>query len=317
MRSAQRDIAYKQYLQPAIEVCREMSFVLPLSLAVVYDSITHGSWQKIRERVAQSSSPYERGLDAASADTVVRSFERDWIAEYVKKRDAWLARIPRLAATRYRTRFFLDQIRLSNWELDLPLLVNGVKLTGDLFTGAASGVADKSVRVPTDSAAGPDALNSSPLPDQGDTNAPQGSAISSDSRSADGTALTNAPAQPPKITSTSGAVAPTQEKELIDLDSIEARVNAAAAKYDQVERIATTVTTRNDAAKSFWTTVIGSLSQTFWALFGLLAGIPREVWLVVAVIAAALMLLYLYRQIELGKIRENRVSGPGFQVSGQ
>jgi hypothetical protein len=90
------------------------------------------------------------------------------------------------------------------------------------------------------------------------------------------------------------------------LDRVEAGVNAAAATYDQVERIATTITTRNDAAKSLWTTVIGSVTQTFWALFGLFAGVPREVWLVVALIAAALMLMYLYRQIALGKIREKR-----------
>ena len=101
------------------------------------------------------------------------------------------------------------------------------------------------------------------------------------------------------------------------LNSIETEVNDAAAKYDQVERIATTVTSRNDAAKSLWTTVIGSVTQTFWALFGLLAGVPREVWLVVALIAAALMLMYLYRQIALGKIRERgQVSGSKFQVSG-
>ncbi len=41
-----------------------------------------------------------------------------------------------------------------------------------------------------------------------------------------------------------------------------------------------------------------------WALFGLAVGVPREVWLVVAIVAGALMLGYLYRQIALGKIRE-------------
>ena len=34
----------------------------------------------------------------------------------------------------------------------------------------------------------------------------------------------------------------------------------------------------------------------------------NEVWLVVALIAAALMLMYRYRQIALGKIRETNVS---------
>jgi hypothetical protein len=93
------------------------------------------------------------------------------------------------------------------------------------------------------------------------------------------------------------------------LDKLERKVNAAAAKYDQVERIATTAITRNDAAKSLWTTVIGSVTQTFWALFGLFAGLPREVLLVVALIAAVLTLMYLYRQIALGKIRERKISG--------
>jgi hypothetical protein len=91
-----------------------------------------------------------------------------------------------------------------------------------------------------------------------------------------------------------------------NLDLIETAVDAAAARYDQVERIATTVTSRNDAAKSLWTTVVGSVSQTFWAVFGLAAGVPREVWLVVAVITAALTLMYLYRQIALGRLREKR-----------
>jgi hypothetical protein len=61
---------------------------------------------------------------------------------------------------------------------------------------------------------------------------------------------------------------------------------------------------RADSAKSLWTTVWGIVTQTAWALFGLIAGVPREVWLVVAIIAAALMLGYLYRQTALGKIRE-------------
>jgi hypothetical protein len=93
------------------------------------------------------------------------------------------------------------------------------------------------------------------------------------------------------------------------LDEAEEKVSAAVEKYDQAGRIATIVTTRTDAAKSFWTTIAGSLTQAFWALFGLLAGVPREVWLVVAVVAAVLMIMYLYRQIALGKIRE--VKGEG------
>jgi hypothetical protein len=81
-------------------------------------------------------------------------------------------------------------------------------------------------------------------------------------------------------------------------------LNCSAAKFDQVDRIVTGVTTRTDRAKSLWTTVVGTVWQSAWALFGIIAGIPRDVWLVVAIIAALLMLLYLYRQLTLGRIRE-------------
>lgn len=51
MRAAQEYIAFECYLKPAIRACESSGFELPLSLAVVYDSMTHGSWEKIRDRV--------------------------------------------------------------------------------------------------------------------------------------------------------------------------------------------------------------------------------------------------------------------------
>jgi len=112
MRLAQQMIAENFYLQPAIDACKGSSFVLPLSLAVVYDSINHGSYGKIRDRVSTSDRD-----------------ERAWITEYVKDRDAWLEGIPRLAVTDYRTDFFLAQIARGNWHLALPLNVHGFRLT--------------------------------------------------------------------------------------------------------------------------------------------------------------------------------------------
>lgn len=121
MQQAQREIAFEKYLNPAIEACKGSSFVMPLSLAVIYDSMNHGSWAKIRDRVKNT-----RG-------------EKDWITNYVQARDKWLESIPRLAPTDYRTDFFLAQIARGNWNLDLPLNVHGFKLTEDiLFPAAAS-----------------------------------------------------------------------------------------------------------------------------------------------------------------------------------
>ena len=114
MKQAQQMIAENFYLQPAIDACEGSGFELPLSLAVIYDSINHGSYAKIRDRV--QCSPID---------------EEGWITEYVRKRDKWLESVPRLAVTDYRTDFFLAQIVRNNWQLDLPLNVHGRRLTDD------------------------------------------------------------------------------------------------------------------------------------------------------------------------------------------
>jgi len=112
MKSAQISVAVRIYLTRAIAECRRRRFTEPLSLVVIYDSFTHGSFDRI-----------SREVEAAV------SFEAAWISEYVRLRDKWLASVPRLAATRYRTRFFLNQIRFENWQLELPARVQGVTVT--------------------------------------------------------------------------------------------------------------------------------------------------------------------------------------------
>lgn len=231
MKAAQQQVAAEKYLEPAIEICAAKGFVLPLSLAVVYDSITHGSWERIALRVEPQGVK-----QIASKDATLN--EKAWITAYVRKRHFWLSNIKRLKATGYRTRFFLNQIATGNWDLRLPVTVHGFRLTEDL------------------------------LPSEDPE--PQG----------------------------------RREAEKSILASAGDLVSAAAEKFDRVDHVVTTVTSRKDAAKSLWTTVIGTIWQALWAIFGILTGLPREVWIVVAVIAATLMLAYLYRQIELGRIRE-------------
>jgi hypothetical protein len=280
MQAAQIEVVFTRYLEPAVDECRRLNFTEPLSLAVIYDSMTHGSWEKIRDRVLKGSHPLSSS--DAGAPAAVLSREQNFIINYVTVRDAWLASIPRLAATRYRTRFFLNQIKLGNWHVKLPVRVQGVWITDMMIDTLAKSIGGQNVRK-TDSAVEPSHTNDLADPSKS---------------SSDNLNVPQTGAQPPNV----------EIKENC-LDRVEAGVNAAAATYDQVERIATTVTTRNDAAKSLWTAAIGSLTQTFWALFGLFAGVPREVWLVVALIAAAFMLMYLYRQIALGKLREKGRNG--------
>ncbi|MBP6001852.1 MAG: chitosanase [Pyrinomonadaceae bacterium] len=223
MKVAQMAVTTELYLNPAIAACKRYGFTQPLSLAVVFDSVVHGSFYRVA-----------RGVGVGAAN------ERAWITDYVRRRDTWLASYPRLAATRYRTRFFLGQIAISNWELKLPLNVHGVRLTDAMFPAEA---------------AAPSVPTTSTLEKAGET-------------------LTH-----------------------------------AAERFDRVERVVTTVATRTDSAKSLWTTLIGTVWQTAWATFAFVAGLPREFWITVAVIAGLLMLAYLYRQIALGKIREQLATG--------
>jgi|GEM_PF-6269223 len=112
MRRAQEAIAFDLYMRPALKICGRFGFVEPLSLAVVYDSVVHGSFFRIAGSVA-----------VGYAD------EREWIAAYVRRRDQWFASFPRLRKTRYRTRFFLGEIAKGNWKLELPIIVHGVTLS--------------------------------------------------------------------------------------------------------------------------------------------------------------------------------------------
>ena len=239
MRSAQDVIATERYMKAAIDECEAFGFTLPLSLAVVYDSIVHGSWRTLAEHLGK-----------------VRD-EKTWIKRYVEHRHEWLKGIARLRTTTYRTSFFLKEIARGNWQLELPMNVHGHLLkTSDL---------QQPVETPP---------TIQPEPDQKSRDA--------------------------KV-----VAAPTTKADAAKaVDALESKVKEIAARVDQAERIITATTTRTDKAKSLWATIAGTLWQMLWAIGGFFAGVPREVWLVVAIIAAVLVALFIYRQIALGKLRE-------------
>jgi hypothetical protein len=141
MRAAQQKVMTERYLTPAIEACEGSHFELPLSLAVIYDAMNHGSYAKIRDRDHITHEQIaERVTVDHSEHGLSEAFEKAWITEYVRLRDAWLASVPRLNSTRYRTRFFMNQIHAGNWQLALPVTVQGVKLT-DALLGTDSAAA--------------------------------------------------------------------------------------------------------------------------------------------------------------------------------
>lgn len=120
MRSAQEKNMNRR-LGKAIKACEGSNFSETLSLAVAYDSINHGSWELIRDRVNLDRRQFLDNL----------TFERAWITRYVAERDRWLENHPKkiLRATDYRTDFFLAQIARNNWNLDLPVYCHGYRLT--------------------------------------------------------------------------------------------------------------------------------------------------------------------------------------------
>ena len=274
MQRAQREIAFEKYLQPAILACEGSNFVQPLSLAVVYDSQVHGSWAKIRDRVR-----LDPGQFMAPAH-----FEKAWITEYVEQRDRWLESIPRLAPTDYRTDFFLAQIGRNNWNLDLPMTVHGRRLASSDID--APGIQD--IRPQVENSEPPSVSPPSEIPQE-----PQ--------RPTEFASAETRPADDPS------SVADEQPA----VGSLGGYLDTAQQKFDGVEAFANGVARRADSAKSLWTTLGGTLTQIAMAVAAMFAGVPREVWITVAIIAGVLTTLYLYRQISLGKIRELAKHGLG------
>ncbi|MGI8812142.1 MAG: chitosanase [Pyrinomonadaceae bacterium] len=267
MRAAQTAVSDLMYMHPAILECERLGLTLPLSLAVVYDSVVHGSWAAIRDTV-------KLPFPSAGGD------EKKWIGEYVRRRHAWLTASPRLAKTAYRTRFFLTQIMAGRWNLDLPITVRGIRLTcensycgGDPLAHAQISAAEPAKDPSSNTAASP----MTPIPQKPIDSSPK----------------VPHTAQPPNS---------SYAREM--LERVERSVYDAAREYDRADALIRAVTTRSDAAKSLWTTVAATIWQAAWAMVGFVYSVPPLIWLAAAVITATIALAYLYRQITLGKIRE-------------
>jgi hypothetical protein len=309
--------------------------VLPLSLAVIYDSINHGSYARIRDRVKISKRNYSSDVE----------FEKAWIYSYVKNRDAWLESVPRLAVTDYRTDFFLAQIARGNWTLELPVNVHGVKLAEvgpeSKVQSPKSEDADRDVRAPSKDSAveplnqptqtlaipqnSPETLPESPenahiTAQPLNTEGEMGRGGEEEMGSGHTTPSAEAAATPPD---SGGELKRDPQSEIPNpkletggfLGRAEEVIDTAGSKFDRVNEVVSGIGERKDAAKSLWTTIGSTIWQSIWAVIAFVIGLPREVWLTVAVIAGLFMLYYLYRQITLGKIRESKVQGPRSNVS--
>lgn len=104
------------YWMPAMKTADDLGFASPLSAAVIYDSLIHGSWSTMRDRTIA------RHGKAASVG------EKKWIAAYITERRNWLATHANtlLRRTVYRMDAFNALIKTGNWSLGIPMSVCGV-----------------------------------------------------------------------------------------------------------------------------------------------------------------------------------------------
>jgi chitosanase len=123
MRKTQDDFFDRIYWEPAVRSASVAGVKLPLSLAVVYDSKIHGSFDLIRNKTIQ-----QHGEAGAIGETA-------WISAFVSTRRKWLGTNSNslLHKTVYRMDAFTRLIGDDKWNLPLPLAVRNVVISEDLF----------------------------------------------------------------------------------------------------------------------------------------------------------------------------------------
>ena len=131
MRAAQDDFFDRVYWAPALNSAAFIGAETPLGTTVVYDSLIHGSWHRLRNRTNEAfGSLADKG-------------EQAWIERYVQTRHDWLAghSIQILRKTTYRMTTFQSLIDDGKWDLPLPLRIRGITLDAEVLT------ADPALRV--------------------------------------------------------------------------------------------------------------------------------------------------------------------------
>ncbi|HEX8735021.1 MAG TPA: peptidoglycan-binding protein [Pyrinomonadaceae bacterium] len=117
------------YWTPAISRAGAIGVETALGATVVYDSIIHGSWVRIRDRT----------IDRHGRLSNVG--EKPWISHYIDVRREWLANhsVPLLRRTVYRMDALRQLIRDENWDLRLPFTVRGLLINEHTLTPVVVG----------------------------------------------------------------------------------------------------------------------------------------------------------------------------------
>lgn len=132
MRETQDVFFDTEFWQPALRAAAKAGVRTALGTAVVYDSVVHGSWTRLRDATT------------AAAGTIGQVGEHAWIARYVSLRRQWLAThsIAILRNTVYRMDAFQRLIDLGQWGLALPLVVRSAEISLASLAGVPPGCYD-------------------------------------------------------------------------------------------------------------------------------------------------------------------------------
>lgn len=118
MRDTQDAFFDTAYWMPALRAAAKRGITTPLGTATVYDSIVHGSWDRIADLTDKDVGPTQGN-------------EKKWITAYIARRLAWLSNHPNqlLRKTRYRMDALGALAAQDKWGLPLPLVVRGHEIS--------------------------------------------------------------------------------------------------------------------------------------------------------------------------------------------
>jgi chitosanase len=121
MGEVQEELFAKLYLEPAITWGEQEGFTEPYSFLIVCDSFLHSGriLASLRNKFSEKT-PVNGGR------------ERVWMESYVNARHTWLSghKDPLLKSSSYRTKYYLELLKLGDWNLDKihTVAMNGVKI---------------------------------------------------------------------------------------------------------------------------------------------------------------------------------------------
>ena len=131
MRETQDVFFDQRFWQSAERIAGQIGITTPLGVAVIYDSVVHGSVVRMRDRTNEQ------------AGTLAALGEQRWIGAYLRTRRAWLAgnRLD-LRPTVYRMDAFQRLLDQGYWGLELPLVVRGLEISKATMEATPTGCFD-------------------------------------------------------------------------------------------------------------------------------------------------------------------------------